>query len=107
MPFVGITGNGCVVLKQVFEVVSVAVALVPNLGSIEDVAAAIPLSRATRFSSLTRGRLQQVAQRRDGAVMQIRRARPDAVERLVGVAARLAEMPKAPGIASIEHVLRG
>src|SRR5262249_61745087 len=42
-----------------------------------------------------------------GAVVQTRRARPDAVERLVGVAGRLAEMPEPPWVAGVERVLGG
>ena len=56
--------------------------------------------------SLSRG-VEQIAHRRHGAVVQIRGARPDAIERHVHIAVGLAEMTEAPGIAGVENVLRG
>ena len=58
----------------------------PTFCLIEHVVAAIE-HRRPAF-----GRLEQIAQRRHRAVVQIRPAQPDAVERLVGVAVGLAEV---------------
>src|SRR2546430_375837 len=101
MPNVAVAGDGCVVQKQVFGGRSEAVAPIADPARVEDVAAAMPLLGARR------GGFEQVAQGRHRAVMQVWRARPDAVERLVGIAGRLAEMGKTPGIAGVEGVLRG
>src|SRR5713226_3845439 len=103
MPFVGVAGSACIVKKQVLRVISEAVGLIADLGGIEDVAAAVPLLRANRRVALSngaalRGRFEQVAQRRHGAVVKVGRARPDAVERLIGIAGGLAEMAEPPRI---------
>src|SRR5712691_10449759 len=107
MPPVAVAGNGCVVQKEVFAGRSEAVTPIADPAGVEDVAAAIPLlwARLGRFEQRL-GWFEQVAQRRHGAVVQVWRARPDAVERLVGVAGGLAEVGKAPGIAGVKRVLR-
>src|SRR5256885_4217621 len=59
---------------------------------IEDIVAAIESLRPALR------RFEQVSERRHRAVVQERRAQPDAVERHVGVAVRLAKMREAPGV---------
>src|SRR5689334_23467925 len=100
MPAIAVAGYVRVVEEQVTRGRAVAVGAIADPDGVEDVAAAIPAGRAVRR------RLEQVAQGRHRAVVQVGRARPDAVERLVGIAVRLAEMAEAPGIADIERVLR-
>ncbi len=62
--------------------------------------------RGTRRTAAWRS-VQQIAQGRHRAVVQIGRSRPDAVERVIGIAVRLVEAAEAPGIAGIEQVLLG
>src|SRR5437763_15129876 len=45
-----------------------------------------------------RGRLQEIAERRNRSVVQVRRAQPDAVERTRGVALRAAEPRELPRV---------
>ena len=52
-------------------------------------------------------RLEQIAKRRHGAVVQERSAQPDAVERVVGVSARLAKMRESIRRVRIQRVLIG
>ena len=67
---------------------------------IENIVAAIKNLRTFR------ARIEQVAHRRNRAIMQIRRAQPDAIERHVRVAVGFSKMAEAPRISGIESVLR-
>ena len=72
-----------------------------HLHLVEDVVAAIELRRP-----LLR-RVQQIPQGGHGAVVQIRRARPHAIQRMVGVAVGLAEAGEAEAGVWVERVLVG
>src|SRR5262249_29871182 len=78
------------------------------LGPARDVAYVVVIEDVIRpielLGALGRRR-QQGAQRRHGAVVEVRRAQPDAVERRVGVAAGLAEVRQLPRVAGAERVL--
>src|SRR6266550_3491318 len=46
-------------------------------------------------------RIQEITQRRNRAIMKIRRTQPDTIERAIGVAEGLVKMSEPPGIAGV------
>src|SRR4029077_6703775 len=46
-------------------------------------------------------RIQEITQRRDRAIMKIRRTQPDAIKRAIGVTEGLVKMAEPPGIAGV------